>query len=110
MQEISKFDQKINVIPNVLEKYMAFTVNRNLVFIDSMQFMNPSLDALVKNLSDNGFRYLLQEFSGAIASSYRQGKLLELAKQRGVYPYEYMNSFRRFFDNRLPDRSGNRSA
>ena len=31
---------------------MAFTINKKLVFIDSMQFMNSSLDSLVKNLSD----------------------------------------------------------
>ena len=48
MQEISKFDVKVNVIPNGLEKYMAFTINYNLVFIDSMQFMSSSIDALVK--------------------------------------------------------------
>ena len=28
---------------------MAFTINKNLVFIDSMQFMNSSPDSLVKN-------------------------------------------------------------
>ena len=38
---------------------MAFTINSNLVFIGSMQFMKPSLDELVKNLSDNDFKYLL---------------------------------------------------
>ena len=43
-----KFNLKINVIPNGLEKYMAFVFNKNLVFIDSMQFMNSSLDKLVK--------------------------------------------------------------
>ena len=37
---------------------MAFKINKNLVFIDSMQFMNSSLDALVKNLSDNDFKHL----------------------------------------------------
>ena len=47
-----RFDVKINVIPNGLEKYMAFLLNKNSVFIDSMQFMNSSLDRLVKNLSD----------------------------------------------------------
>ena len=36
IQEIGKFDVKVNVIPNGLEKYMAFTINKNLVFIDSM--------------------------------------------------------------------------
>ena len=38
-------------MPNGLEKYMAFFLNKNLVFIDSMQFMNSSLDKLVKNLN-----------------------------------------------------------
>ena len=64
MQEIAKFDVKISVIPNGLEKCMAFTINKNLVFIDSMQFMNSSLDALVKNLSEMDFKYLSQESSG----------------------------------------------
>ena len=74
---------------------MAFTINNNLVFIDSMQFINSSLDALVKNVSDNDFKYLSQEF---------RGDLLELVKQKGVYPYEYMNSFKMFFYDKLPDR------
>ena len=60
--ELNKFDVKINVIPNGLEKYMAFFLNKNLVFIDSMQFMNSSLDKLVKNLSDEDFKYLVEEF------------------------------------------------
>ena len=36
--ELDKFDVKIKVIPNGLEKYMAFFLDKNLVFIDSMQF------------------------------------------------------------------------
>ena len=95
MQEIGKFDVKINVIPNGLEKYLAFTINRNLVFIDSMQFMDSSLDELSKNLSEMDLKYLSQEFSG---------KLLKLVKQKGLYLYEYMNSFKRFFDDKLINR------
>ena len=60
--ELNKFDVKISVIPNGLEKYMAFFLNKNLVFIDSMQFMNSSLDKLVKNMSDEDFKYLVEEF------------------------------------------------
>ena len=41
---------------------MAFFLNKNLVFIDSMQFLNSSLDKLVKNLSDEDFKYLVEEF------------------------------------------------
>ena len=44
MKEISKFDVKVSVIPNGLEKYMVFTINTNLILIDGMQFMNSSLD------------------------------------------------------------------
>ena len=42
----------------MLEKYMAFTINKNLVFNDSILFVNSSLDKLVKNLSDKDFKYL----------------------------------------------------
>ena len=42
-KELSKFNVKISVIPNGLEKYMAFTINRNIIFIDSIQFMKSSL-------------------------------------------------------------------
>ena len=51
---------------------MAFTINNNLVFIDSVQFVNSSLDALVKNLSDNDFKYLSQEFSGDLVKVVKQ--------------------------------------
>ena len=60
--ELSKFDVKIGVILNRLEKQMAFILNKNLVFIDSVQFMNCSLEKLAKNLSDNDFKYLIEEF------------------------------------------------
>ena len=66
MQEIDNFDVKISVIPSGLEKYMAFIINKNLVFIDSMQFMNSGLNKLVRNLIDNDFKYLSQEFSSAL--------------------------------------------
>ena len=36
--ELDKFDVKISVMQNGLEKYMAFFVNKNLAFIDIMQF------------------------------------------------------------------------
>ena len=43
-----KFDVKTSVIPNGLQKYKAFFLNKKLVFVDSMQFMNSSLDRLIK--------------------------------------------------------------
>ena len=49
-EEISKFEVKVSAIPNGLEKYMVFTTNTNLIFIDRMKFMNSSLEPIVKNL------------------------------------------------------------
>ena len=69
---------------------MGFIINKNLVFIDSMPFMNFILDTLVKNLSDNDFKYLPQEFSG---------KLLELVKRKGVNPYDFIDSLKSFLMN-----------
>ena len=62
MQELSKFNLKISVIPNVLEKYMSLIINNKLSFTDNFQFLSPSLDSLIKNLNDDDFNYLRQEF------------------------------------------------
>ena len=74
---------------------MAFFVNKNLVFIAIMQFMNSSLDKLVKNLPDEDFKYLIKEFGS---------EDLELLKEKDDYPYEYMNSFEKFNEKKLPAR------
>lgn len=47
MQEIGMFDVKINIRPNGLEQSMDFAINKNLVFINNIQFMNSSLNPLV---------------------------------------------------------------
>ena len=60
-----------------------------------MQCMNSGLDALAKNFSDNDFKYLSQEFSG---------DLLRLVKQKRVYPFEYMNSFKKSSEDKLSDK------
>ena len=60
--ELDKFNVKISVIPNGFKNYMVFFLNKTLVFIDSMQFMHSSLDKLVKNLSDEDFKYFVEEF------------------------------------------------
>ena len=90
--ELYKFNLKVDVIPNGIEKYMAFFLGRDLVFIDSMQFMNSSLDKLVQNLVDKDFKYLVEEFGT---------ENLKKLKQKSAYPYEYMNSFKRFNEDKL---------
>ena len=77
----------MNVIPNELEKYMSFGINNNLSFIDSFQFLSSSLDSLVINLGKDDFKNLSQEFDNNV---------LDLVKQKGFYPYEYMSDFEKF--------------
>ena len=60
-----------------------------------MQFISSSLEKLVKTFSDNDFKYLTEEFGS---------KTLEPLKQKGTYPYEYMDSFKRLGEEKLPDR------
>ena len=60
-----------------------------------MQFRNSSLDKLVKNLSDEDFKYFIEKFGS---------KNLDLLKQKGAYPYEFMHSFERFNEENLPAR------
>ena len=82
MEELGKFNNKISAIPNGLEKYMSFTINNKSSFIDSFQFLSSLLDSLVKNLGKNDFKYLSQEF---------HNNTLDLVKQKGLYPFEYMS-------------------
>ena len=60
-----------------------------------MQFMNFSLDKLVKNLWDDDFKYFTEEFGS---------RNLGLLKQKVAYPYEYMNSFERFNEKKIVDQ------
>ena len=55
---------------------MAFFLNKNLAFINSMQFMNSSLEKPVNNLLDGEFKNLTQELGS---------KDLELLKQKDAY-------------------------
>ena len=92
MQEIGKFKRKINVIPNNMERYMSFMLGERLVFLDSFRFMSNSLEKLVSNLPEDAFRYTSKEFNE---------QELKLMKQKGVYPYDYMDSFQKFEETKL---------
>ena len=90
-----KHEMNVNVIPNGMEKYTAFTMGQRLVFIDSFQFMSSSLASLAQSLAPTDFKHLTHEF----------GERTELMKRKGVYPYEYMDSFERFEEDCLPAQS-----
>ena len=105
-------NENIDCIPNNEEKYISFSKtivtgqykNKKgevkdktfkIVFKDSLKFMSSSLGALVNNLPKDAFKNLLKYFTPEQA---------EILKQKGFYPYEYMDSEEKFNDTKIPPR------
>ena len=82
-----KCQMNINAIPNNMEKYMAFMLGNHLTFLDSFQFMSSSLEKLVGNLPKELLKYTSKMFKGT---------KFDLMVRKGVYPYDYMDSFDKF--------------
>ena len=74
----------------------------DLRFIDSIKFMSSSLDLLVNNLARGG-----DEFFGFDEYNEHQRELLI---RKGIYPYEYMDSWDRFEETNLPPNDSFYSA
>ena len=104
--------ENIECIPNNEEKYITFTKNIivgqytnkkgevkdktfKIIFKDSFKFMRSSIKALVNNLPKNGFKNI---------SKYYIPEQVELIKQKGFYPYEYMDTEEKFNKTKLPPR------
>ena len=114
IKKLGSPDKKENIdcIPNNEEKYISFSktiktgqyTNKKgevkdktfkIVFKDSLKFMSSSLGALVNNLPKDAFKNLLKYFTP---------KQAEILKQKGFYPYEYMDSEEKFNDTKIPPR------
>ena len=101
MQEIGKGKGlEVDVIAENFEKYIGFNLGndqgKHLTFIDSFAFMSQSLDRLSSNLSEDLLKYTRRAFPDP--------ERFRLVRQKGVYPYDYMDSFRRFRETSLPQR------
>ena len=74
---------------------MSIIVNKNIIVLDSLQFCKASLDFLAGNLEDIDFKDLLSEFPP---------NKLEILKRKDAYPYEWVDSYRKFIYPRLPPK------
>ena len=92
MQHIGEQDGALSCIPNNKEKYISFSW-RQFVFKDSAQFLLASLDKLVKANPEESFKLSKENLSQDEFS---------LLFRKGVYPYEYMDSWERFDETALP--------
>ena len=95
-RELNKFkDIDIQVIPKSSEKYMSIIINKNIIFLDSLQFYKGSLDSLAGNLQDSDFKHLMSEFPP---------NKLEILRKKDAYPYEWVDSYEKFKYTELPPK------
>ena len=100
----------IDCIPNNEENYISFsktiktgeytnkrgeTKNKyfKIVFKDSLKFMASSLEVLVNNLPDGALNNL---------NKYFTTKQVKLLKQKGFFPYDYMDNIEKLKDSKPP--------
>ena len=93
-KELNNFDNiDIQAIPKSSEKYMSIIINKNIAFLDSLQFYKASSDTLAGNLQDSDFKHLMSEFL--------EDKL-KILRKKDAYPYEWVDSYEKFNYKELP--------
>ena len=95
MNHIGKKD-KTDCIGTSSEKLLTFSYN-GFKFLDTCHFLKASLGTLTSNLKDAG----IDKF---VHTRRVFGEDFESLLRKGVYPYDYMDSFDRFNETRLPPR------
>ena len=94
-KELNNFNLDISVIPKGFDKYMNIIVNRQIAFIDSLQFYNASLDSLTGYLKNEDFQHLTSEF---IIDK------LEILKRKDAYPFKWVDSYENFKCLSFPEK------
>ena len=70
-------------------------IKHDLRFIDSFKFMASALSNLVNNLSHDKLKETKKEFGE---------QHVHLLSRKGVYPYDFMDSFKKFDEVNLPPK------
>lgn len=90
------------MIPNSEERYISFSkyISNELAvrFIDTCRFMASNLADSAKNLASAGFAKFRE-----VAKVFSPTEM-PLATRKGVYPYEYTDSWSKLSEMRLPVR------
>ena len=96
MSGIGKYKKRrITCIANNSERYIIFSLG-GLRFIDSLQFMNASLERLVDNLTKDEFKFLHKFVDGP--------QQQELLLGKDVYPYDYVDRPTKLEETQLPPK------
>ena len=110
IKKLGVTEGNIDCIPNNEEKYISFSKTiitgeytnkkgetRNkyfkIIFKDSYKFLLSGLEALVNNLPEDSFKNL---------NKYFTPKQVKLLKQKGFFPYDYMDNIEKLKDPKPP--------
>jgi hypothetical protein len=98
----TKIEGRIELLPTNMEKFISFTkhVSGNIIkfrFIDSLRFLASSLDKLASSLIS--YPILKSEFKELGEEQFK------LLSRKGVFPYEYLDSWNKLEELNLPDIS-----
>ena len=93
MQAMARVQGEIKCIPTNTKKYVSFSLG-NLRFVDNVNFLLSSLDKLVKGSDE----FVIMQRT--VAEENKRQLLLN----KGIYPYEYMDSFERFGETKLQEK------
>ena len=74
---------------------MSIIIDRNILFLDPLQFLSASLDDLAENLENKKSKYLISEFPS---------DKLEILKRKDSYLYEWEDSYEKFNYQELPPK------
>ena len=84
----------ISCIPNNMEHYLSFSID-NLRFIDSLQFMNKSLEKLCNNLRREDFMHTVR---------HSPPDKYEMLIRKGIFCYDYWDGPQKADETSLPPR------
>jgi hypothetical protein len=87
---------EINVLASSTEKYIAFQIGQ-LRFLDSLQFLNASLDSLVSCMKKDGTDKFVHT-----KRHFPNDTKFALVCEKGLFPYEHMNGIEKFEETSLP--------
>ena len=85
-----------------MEKYLQVECGKNMVFRDSLQFLPAFLDQLAVSLATVGRGYF-QNLHDVVKDVYPVANV-ELLERKGVFCYDYLDSFARINKPALPPR------